>query len=68
MRRRKWQRWTPEQDALIREYYPEMGGRWNGWARLMPERMPTHDDVIHRARAIGVKCNHMFRYGRGKKR
>ena len=64
---RRWRRWTPDEDAAIREHYPEHGARWNGWARLMPDRMPTHDDVAHRAMAIGVRCNHRFRYGRGKK-
>ena len=64
---RPWRRWTPEEDAQIREHYPEKGARWAGWARLMPERMPTFDDVAHRARALGVRCNHRFRYGKGER-
>lgn len=64
--KRRWRRWTAEEDALIREHYPEMGARWNGWARLMPDRMPTYDDLAHRARAIGVRCNHAFRWRKGK--
>lgn len=67
-KKRAWRRWTDAEDALIREHYPEHGGRWTGWARLMPDRMPTYDDVIHRAQRIGVRCNHRFRYGKGKSR
>jgi len=66
--KRPWRRWTPDEDDLIREHYPERGARWRGWADMMPERLPTYDDVAHRARAIGVKCNHAFRYGKGKER
>lgn len=66
MPKRRWRRWTAYEDALIREHYPERGACWSGWARLMPDRMPTRDDVTHRARAIGVRCNHAFRYGRGR--
>ena len=63
--KRQWRRWTDAEDALIRKHYPEHGGAWRGWARLMPERMPTRDDVNHRAHALGVRCNHRFRYGKG---
>ena len=63
--KRRWRRWTEAEDALIREHYPECGGSWGGWARLMPERMPSRDDVNHRARVLGVRCNHRFRYGKG---
>ena len=64
---RAWRRWTSEEDALIREHYPEMGGGWSGWARLMPDRLPTRDSVVHRAHSLGVRCNHKFRYGKGQR-
>jgi hypothetical protein len=56
--RRKWRRWTEQEDELIREHYPEHGGVWDGWARLMPERCPTENDLHARAHKLGVK-----RYG-----
>ena len=56
--RRKWRRWTEQEDALIREHYPEHGALWDGWAKLMPERNPTKDDIHNRAHKLGIK-----RYG-----
>ena len=53
--RRKWRRWTAEEDDLIRRYYPKHGGVWDGWARLMPERCPTENDLHARAHKLGVK-------------
>lgn len=63
----RWRRWTPEEDDLVRRYYPENGARWRGWRVLMPERDPTYDDISHRARALGVRCNHRFKYGEGRR-
>lgn len=63
--KRRWRRWTEAEDALIREHYPEHGGAWLGWAKLMPERMPTRRDMNRRACTLGVRCNHKFRYGKG---
>jgi hypothetical protein len=63
---RPWRRWTDAEDALIREHFPEHGGGWLGWSKLMPGRMPTRDDINHRARALGVRCNHPYRYGKGQ--
>lgn len=60
--------WTKAEDDLIRKFYPIVGGRWKGWAKLMPERMPRHDAIAHRAMALGVRCEHAFRYGKGKRR
>lgn len=31
-------RWTPEEDAVVRENYPSHGGAWDGWSRLLPGR------------------------------
>lgn len=56
--RRKWRRWTKDEDDLIRKYYPIHGGTWDGWAKLMPERKPTENDLHSRAHKLGVK-----RYG-----
>ena len=58
IKRRTWRKWTAEEDALIREYYPKHGGLWDGWARLMPDRCPTENDLYVRAHRLGVK-----RYG-----
>ena len=59
-------RWTDREDEAIRTFYPIVGGRWKGWAKLMPDRMPSYDSVIHRAGALGVRCDSRFRYGKGK--
>lgn len=56
--RRKWRRWTAEEDDLIRKYYPINGGSWAGWYRLMPERNPSASDIHTRAHKLGIK-----RYG-----
>lgn len=63
---RRWARWTDEEDDAIRRFYPIVGGRWRGWARLMPDRMPSNDVIAHRAKALGVKCRSKFSYGMGK--
>lgn len=60
--------YTKREDDLIRRFYPVIGSRWSGWARLMPDRMPSHDTIAHRAKTLGVRCEHHFRYGEGKRR
>lgn len=31
-------RWTPEEDAALREHYPAHGTAWPGWAAVLPGR------------------------------
>lgn len=58
IKRRKWRKWTQEEDDLIREYYPTHGAAWSKWQKLMPERMPNEDDLHTRANRLGVHYNH----------
>lgn len=34
----------------------------------MPDRTPRHDAIAHRAKVLGVRCEHAFRYGKGKRK
>ena len=45
--------WTTFEDAAIREYYPEHGHLWDGWARHTRGRSP--DAVLARASRLGVR-------------
>lgn len=45
---RRHKRWTPEEDDLLAEFYPRHGGAWSGWAKLMPDRLPTPNDIYKR--------------------
>lgn len=31
-------RWTPEEDAMLREHFPRHGAGWGGWAEVLPGR------------------------------
>ena len=46
-------RWTPDEDALLREYYPRHGPKWEGWEMLLPRR--SHSSIAGRACKIGVR-------------
>lgn len=45
-------RWTDAQDQLLRDNYLKHGGRWDGWATLLPNR--TGRAIDARARRIGL--------------
>ena len=45
--------WTAYEDEAIREYYPEHGHLWDGWARHTRGR--TADAVLARACRLGVR-------------
>ena len=42
--------WTPEEDALLRLYYVEKGGEWEGWKVHLPGR--SSKAIIEHARRI----------------
>lgn len=45
-------RWTDAQDQILRDNYPKHGGRWDGWATLLPNR--TNRAIGARAQRIGL--------------
>ena len=47
--------WTPEEDALMREYYPRHGAVWEGWALLLPHR--SECKVRNHARRLGLRSD-----------
>lgn len=53
--RRNWLRWTPEEDEILRTWYPSRGASWDGWAKLMPDRKPSASSIHNRAWRLGVK-------------
>lgn len=46
-------RWTPDEDELLREHYPEHGPSWDGWRRVLPTR--SRWAVQTRAKKLGIK-------------
>lgn len=46
-------RWTPDEDELLRELYPEHGPSWDGWRRVIPTR--SRRAVQTRAKKLGIK-------------
>lgn len=46
-------RWTPNEDELLREHYPEHGPSWDGWRRVLPTR--SRRAVQTRAKKLGIK-------------
>lgn len=46
-------RWTPNEDELLREHYPEHGPSWDGWRRVLPTR--SRRAVQTRAKRLGIK-------------
>ena len=50
--------WTPEENLLLMEYYPDHGSRWEGWDRLLPRR--SHRSIGARAHRIGLRSKHPF--------
>lgn len=49
--KRKCNRWTEEEDELLRREYRERGAR--GMVRLLP-RHPNYSAICHRARKLGL--------------
>ena len=47
------ERWTPDEDVTLREYYPRHGVIWDGWALLLPGR--GEQLIRNRAQRIGVR-------------
>lgn len=45
-------RWTPEEDAAIRELYPGHAPSWDGWDEVLPGR--TRASICTRAKRIGA--------------
>lgn len=45
-------RWTDEQDQLLRDNYAEHGRAWDGWAVLLPNR--TNRAIAARAQRMGL--------------
>lgn len=59
-------RWTDEQDQLLRENYLEHGGRWDGWDALLPNR--THRAISARAHRIGLVRQRPEKAGRQRQK
>ena len=45
--------WTPDEDDVIRVYYPTQGRLWSGWEYLMPDR--SIRAIAQRASKLGVQ-------------
>lgn len=53
--------WKPEEDDEIRTHYPLRGGRWRGWADLLPGR--SQQAIMSRAARLGVRSGRWSRDG-----
>lgn len=51
-------RWTPDEDELLRELYPEHGPSWDGWRRVLPTR--SRHAVKSRVKILGVKTQNRW--------
>ena len=51
--------WKRAEEDLLREYYPEYGPSWDGWAEVLPNR--TKGAISSRATFIGIKVSHEAR-------
>lgn len=45
--------WTPDEDEVLRVYYPTRGSLWSGWAHLMPNR--SIRAIEQRASKLGIQ-------------
>lgn len=48
--------WKPDEDELLRKWYPEKGSVWDRWDELLPGRSPK--GIQDRAHKIGVRCRY----------
>ena len=46
-------KWTPAEDAIVRERYPDYGPSWPGWAEVLKDRTPHA--IGMRASKLGVR-------------
>lgn len=47
--------WTPDEDDILRELYPEHGPSWDGWMKVLPTR--SRRAVMTRANRLGMRAN-----------
>lgn len=49
-------RWTAAEDALLMEWYPEKGPKWERWADLLPGR--GAEGIRRRANSLDIRTKH----------
>lgn len=55
--------WTPEEDDLIKMYFPLHGGSWKEWAYIMPHR--SDKSIMMRASRLGIRSDYRRHGGEG---